>query len=165
MHSNESCCCCWISLGERGCFRRQRGLARPECAGLSSPPDMVARDSSPLRHKDPLHIPLYPVHCEGAGLEALGSRGCFRTKCISCQWPVSVPVQLLEALRCSGLSVNIRGRRQGSHHRSCTSHQRREPQLFGGSQILHSFPRKTVRLPVKRLARHSSFHFRSANYS
>lgn len=62
-------------------------------------------------------------------------------------------------------TVNIRGRRQGSHHRSCTSHQRREPQLFGGSQILHSFPRKTVRLPVKRLARHSSFDFRSANYS
>lgn len=64
VHSNEPCCW-WISLGERCCFRGQRGLARPECAGLSSPPDMVAQGSSSLRHKAPLHILLYPVHCGG----------------------------------------------------------------------------------------------------
>lgn len=67
VHHNELCRW-WISLGARCCFRGQRGLARPECAGPSPPPDMVAQDSSSLKHKGPLHIFLYPVHCERPAL-------------------------------------------------------------------------------------------------
>ena len=36
--------------------------------GPSPPPDMVAQGSSWLGHKDPLHILLYPVHCERPAL-------------------------------------------------------------------------------------------------
>lgn len=90
--------CCWgTSLGERRCFRGQRGLARPECAGLSSPPDMAAQGPSSLRHKAPLHILLYPGHCERPLPAGSGP------KCTSCHWLLPVPVQLLDALRCSAL--------------------------------------------------------------
>lgn len=111
LHDNEPWSAAWTSLGERRSFRGQCGLARPECAGLSSPPDMVAQDSSSLRHKAPLHILLYPFHCGGPASKAHGSSGCFGTKCISCHWRVPVPVQLLHALRCSARSMqaNIRG--------------------------------------------------------
>lgn len=111
VHNNEPRCCCWTSLGKRGCFRGQPGLARPECAGLSSPPDMVALGSSSLRHKDPLHILLYPVHCGWPASRRNAPEAALGTKCISCHWLVPVPVQLLEALRCSTRSpqINVRG--------------------------------------------------------
>lgn len=111
LHDNEPWSAAWTSLGERRSFRGQRGLARPECAGLSSPPDMVAQDSSSLRHKAPLHILLYPIHCRGPASKAHGSSGCFGTKCISCHWRVPVPVQLLHALRCSARSTQANIRR------------------------------------------------------
>lgn len=110
VHSNRPCCW-WILLGERCCFRGWRGLASPECAGLSSPPDMVAQDSSSLGHKDPLHILLYPNHCvrpasgHTTPLPASGLKASPVTGWTQCQF---------SCWKCSGAKV--------SDHLYCTSY-------------------------------------------
>uniref|UniRef100_A0AAV2MRX4 Uncharacterized protein n=1 Tax=Knipowitschia caucasica TaxID=637954 RepID=A0AAV2MRX4_KNICA len=66
-------------LGESGrcCFRGQRGLARPECAGLS-PPDALVQAPSASRHKGPLHA--FSIQ---SIVEALTSMR-WSAKCLSC---------------------------------------------------------------------------------
>ena len=124
---NEPCCCWWTSLGERCSFRGQRGLARPECAGFLS---SSGYGCSSLRHKAPLHILLYPVHCGSPALEAHGSRGCFGAKCLSCHWPVQVPVQLLETLRCSSRTTSTYHRRQLTFTAQVTPHGQDAATIF-----------------------------------
>lgn len=86
-------------------------LARPECAGLLSRSGYVRSGlhgwPSP-RHKDPLHILLYPGHCgDPAPSRHTTPLAAPQLNASPVTGEAPVPVQLLEALRCCSRSPHL----------------------------------------------------------